>query len=225
MTKILSALPLRFAVIEVVDVTVSDDPRAFAALSHRAEEYYQQYAQQGQDSPGDVPGVATARKMFRALGVDPTKTRPSSEALLRRALKGKPLYKINSLVDVGNWCSLDYLLPLGLYNRDKLDGSVVIRQGYEAEEYEGIGNRTIHVHHRYVLADDAGPFGSPVADSLRTAITEATCNAIMIIMAPWEYDQDRLHTHAQTSAERILSICGGRATRVELLEADAGAEK
>ncbi len=35
-------------------------------------------------SAADLPGVAETRGMFHRLGVDPTKTRPSSEALLRR---------------------------------------------------------------------------------------------------------------------------------------------
>ena len=63
-----------------------------------------------------VPGVEHSRKLFHAIGQDPTKRRPSSEALLHRALKGKTLNPINTLVDVGNWCSLDVQLPYGLYD-------------------------------------------------------------------------------------------------------------
>src|SRR5207247_2419780 len=43
-----------------------------------------------------------ARKLYRKFGTDPTRTRPSSEALLRRVKKGEPLPRINSLVDVAN---------------------------------------------------------------------------------------------------------------------------
>jgi DNA/RNA-binding domain of Phe-tRNA-synthetase-like protein len=35
-----------------------------------------------------VPGVQAVRATYRAIGVDPTKYRPSSEALLHRVLKG-----------------------------------------------------------------------------------------------------------------------------------------
>ncbi len=55
------------------------------------------------------------RAMYRRVGLDPTKRRPSSEALLRRVRKGEPLPRINSLVDVCNWCSLEFQLPYGLY--------------------------------------------------------------------------------------------------------------
>ena len=50
----------------------------------------------------EVPGAADARTLYKALGLDPTKTRPSNEALLRRALKGESLYRINTLVDALN---------------------------------------------------------------------------------------------------------------------------
>lgn len=55
------------------------------------------------------------RAMYRHVGLDPTKRRPSSEALLRRIAKGEPLPRINSLVDICNWCSLEFQLPYGLY--------------------------------------------------------------------------------------------------------------
>ena len=55
----------------------------------------------------EVPGPRT-RGLYKALGIDPTKTRPSNEALLRRALKGESLYRINTLVDALNLSSLRY---------------------------------------------------------------------------------------------------------------------
>src|SRR5262249_9466241 len=43
----------------------------------------------GGKQPADIPGVAETRALFHRLDIDPTKTRPSSEALLRRVLQGK----------------------------------------------------------------------------------------------------------------------------------------
>ena len=81
----------------------------------------------------------------------------------------------------------------------------------------GIANKTVNVAARYVLVDEDGPFGSPVTDSLRTSITDATTRAVMSIFAPPDYDPDQLATHADTAATRIREICGGQTTRVELL--------
>src|SRR5215467_14584870 len=49
-------------------------------------------ARYGDGKSAEVPGAADARTLYKALGLDPTKIRPSNEALLRRALKGEALY-------------------------------------------------------------------------------------------------------------------------------------
>ena len=72
---------------------------------------------------------AAVRAMYRRTGLDPTKRRPSSEALLRRVRKGEGLPRINTLVDVCNWCSLEFQLPYGLYDLDRVDGEVTLRLG------------------------------------------------------------------------------------------------
>ena len=68
----------------------------------------------------EIPVVKAVRTIFHKTGVDPTRYRPSSEALLRRVLKGKGLYFINSVVDVVNYFSLKTLLPMGVFDADCL---------------------------------------------------------------------------------------------------------
>jgi DNA/RNA-binding domain of Phe-tRNA-synthetase-like protein len=198
---------------------VTGEGAAFRNLEDCAEDYRARYLADGDDSPSSVDGIQAARSLYWALGIDPTKTRPSSEALLRRALKSKPLYSVNTLVDVCNWCSLDFLLPIGLYDRAKIQGSVTLRQGQEGESYEGIGKPPVSVEGRYVLADDAGPFGSPTSDSLRTSVTEGTTETLMTIFAPADYPLDRLNSHGEAAAARIREFCGGYTTRIEVIEA------
>src|SRR5690606_9817125 len=70
--------------------------------------------------------TAAVRAMYRRFGVDPTRTRPSSEALLRRVRKGESLPRINTIVDICNWCSLEFQVPYGLYDLSKVDGAIVL---------------------------------------------------------------------------------------------------
>src|SRR5437588_1841090 len=89
---------------------------------------------------GEVGDVGRARALYRRFGLDPTRVRPSSEALLRRVRKGDPLPRINSLVDVANVMSLRLQVPVGLYDLDRVVGEeLVIRLGAEGEGYGGIG--------------------------------------------------------------------------------------
>src|SRR5215510_2474094 len=92
------------------------------------------------------PEIAAVRSMYKRVGLDPTKTRPSSEALLRRVRKGDPLPRINSLVDVCNWCSLEFQLPYGLYDLGHVEGQAVqMRLGRDGESYPGIRKDDVHV--------------------------------------------------------------------------------
>ena len=134
---------------------------------------------------GDVPSLDRARELYRRFGTDPTRMRPSSEALLRRMKKGDPLPRINSLVDVANAMSVQLQVPVGLYDLGKVKGEeLVIRLGREGESYEGIGKEKVNVEQRICVADAEGPCGNPSADSARTMITTDTEQAAWIYFLP-----------------------------------------
>jgi DNA/RNA-binding domain of Phe-tRNA-synthetase-like protein len=147
--------------------------------------------------------IAAVRTMYKRVGLDPTKTRPSSEALLRRVRKGDSLPRINSMVDVCNWCSFEFQLPYGLYDADRIEGDrVELRLGREGESYPGIRKDDVHVGGRITLADAGGPFGNPTSDSARTMVTTATHRALLDVFAPLDVDPVRL--------DRIVSITATR---------------
>ena len=151
--------------------------------------------------------TAAVRTMYKRVGIDPTKTRPSSEALLRRVRRGDELPRVNSLVDVVNWCSLESRLPFGLYDADRIHGSVELRLGRPGEEYAGIRKDTVHVAGRLTLVDDRGPFGNPTSDSARTMVTEATTRVLVVIFAPVSIPPAVVDRVAATTAERIAEYC------------------
>ncbi|MBK5298384.1 MAG: hypothetical protein JJE40_14620 [Vicinamibacteria bacterium] len=152
------------------------------------------------------------RAMYRRIGLDPTKTRPSSEALLRRVRKGDRLPRINTLVDICNWCSLEFQLPYGLYDVSALQPPVVLRIGHEGESYPGIRKDVVNVADRLTLADQAGPFGNPTSDSARTMVTEATAAVLAVVFAPAQTTQGRLAWVLDVTAQRLIQFAGGRQT-------------
>ena len=133
---------------------------------------------------GDVPGVEEARALYKAVGLDPTKTRPSNEALLRRVLKGEALYTVNTLVDALNLSSVREQMPFGLYDLDRVEPPVELRRGRPGESYEGIRKAAVNVDGRPVLSDARGAFGNPTSDSARTMITLDTRRTLVIAYAP-----------------------------------------
>lgn len=134
---------------------------------------------------GGAGDVGRARALYRRFGVDPTRVRPSSEALLRRMKKGEPLPRVNSLVDVANSLSVQLQVPVGLYDLEKIRGDeLVVRLGKEGEGYTGIGKEKVNVAGRICIADAEGPCGNPSADSARTMITTDTERAAWIYFLP-----------------------------------------
>jgi DNA/RNA-binding domain of Phe-tRNA-synthetase-like protein len=155
--------------------------------------------------------VASVRTMYKRVGLDPTRTRPSSEALLRRVRKGDSLPRINSMVDVCNWCSLEFQLPYGLYDADRIVGEqVMLRLGTVGESYPGIRKDDVHVAGRIVLADASGPFGNPTSDSARTMVTVATTRALLVVFAPPDVGPVRLTQVLDATSARMRQFTAAR---------------
>lgn len=153
--------------------------------------------------------VAAVRTMYRKVGLDPTKRRPSSEALLRRVLRGEPIPRVNTLVDVCNWCSLELQLPYGLYDLAQVEPPIVLRLGTPGEHYAGIGKDVVNVADRLTLADARGAFGNPSSDSSRTMVTTRTTRVLAVIFAPAGLEPSRLDRALELTSARMRSAAGG----------------
>jgi DNA/RNA-binding domain of Phe-tRNA-synthetase-like protein len=157
--------------------------------------------------PSDTQAV---REMYRRVGLDPTKNRPSNEALLRRVRRGDPFPRVNPLVDAVNLCSLEWQLPYGVYDRAALSGPITIRLGADGEAYDGIRKDTVHVAGRLTAADAGGPFGNPTSDSARAMVTAATVEALIVVYAPARNSGRDVHQVLDRTAARVEAVVGGR---------------
>jgi len=154
-------------------------------------------------TPAEIARLQEARDLYKAFGIDPTRTRPSSEALLRRALKGKSMPRVFNAVDVANLCSLEFLLPLGLYDTAKVRSPIVLRRGRPGESYPGIRKDEVHLEGRPVLADPDGAFGNPTSDSLRGSVGPETRGLYMVIFAPAGYAAEMMAEHVSWARESM----------------------
>ena len=174
--KVTSDLDIEFVAFELYELEVTEPREDFELEVARATQAARS---------GAVGDPARARALYRRFGTDPTRVRPSSEALLRRLKKGEPLPRVNSLVDVANALSVQLQVPVGLYDMDKAGGDdLTIRLGVEGEGYTGIRKERVNVGGRLCVADADGPLGNPSADSARTMITTDTERAAWIYFLP-----------------------------------------
>ena len=158
--------------------------------------------------------IRAVRAMFRAWDIDPSKYRPSSEALLRRVVQGKGLYRVSNVVDIGNVGSIETGWPFGCYDRARIHPPIALRQGAPGEHYEGIGKRTWHLEGRPVLADRDGPFGSPISDSTRSMIRETAREVLVVIYVPAGAPPASIEMSITRLGERLQQFAGASAVRV-----------
>lgn len=127
------------------------------------------------------PGFACSRQLYNSLRIDPTKHRPSSEALWRRLRDKNDFPAVNPPVDLTNLLSLKFQICYGLYDLEHVHGPVAITLGNENDQYQGIRKETLNLNGKIVLRDTQGAFGNPSADSLRASVNESSLNIIQVL--------------------------------------------
>jgi DNA/RNA-binding domain of Phe-tRNA-synthetase-like protein len=153
--------------------------------------------------------MAATRVMYKRCGIDTTKTRPSSEALLRRVRKGDPLPRVNGLVDIINWCSAESQISFGLYDLGRIEPPVALRRGAAGEGYDGIRKDRVNVEGRLTLADTIGPFGNPTSDSARTMTTPDTRDVLVVLYVPAGMSRIHADRALQITRDRLAEFAGG----------------
>ncbi len=154
----------------------------------------------------DFQGIAEWREIFKQVGTDPNRYRPSVEAIYRRIQKQNYLNTIHSAADLNNFFSMQYEIPIGIYDTNKINGDIEIRVGQLGDEYLGINGRTISMKDKILSSDETGAFGSPYVDSERTAVTIETKHAIQIVYLKPSLKND--------SCEKLLTSLGVMFTQV-----------
>ncbi|MGQ9514834.1 MAG: B3/B4 domain-containing protein [Thermoproteota archaeon] len=152
------------------------------------------------------------RDFFWRIGVDPTKTRPAAEALIRRVLANKPLPTINSLVDAYNLASIETEIALAAFDANKVRGTIAMRSARPGEEFLGIGmtKPTVLEGGEIVLFDDEHIVALyPHRDSQHSRITCDTKDAILLACGVPGIDEEKLHHALDVAVSYVLKFCGG----------------
>ena len=141
------------------------------------------------ESLKDLPSIAATRRVYKACGKDPSRYRPSSEALIRRVVQGKDLYQIDTLVDLINLASMKFGYSIGGFDADKFEGdTLTLGVGKKDEPYEGIGRGILNIEGMPVYRDSRGGVGTPTSDNERTKIELSTTHLFVIVNG---YDGNR----------------------------------
>ncbi len=197
----------KIGVINYHNIQVGDSPQMLKGRFQLFQESI--YFDLVDNSVTELAGISEWRKTFKILGKDPNRYRHSAEALYRRIQKQNYLSSVQSAMDVNNFFSLRYQVPIGIYDTNKISGDVVMRLGNESEEYEGLNGRMNSLNRLLVTSDNIGPFGSPFVDSARTATGPKTTNAIQIIYLKPSTQLEEAEKLTESLMNMFLQIHGG----------------
>ena len=165
------------------------------------------------DTVKDISAIAATRRVYKACGKDPSRYRPSSEALIRRVLQGKQLYQIDTLVDLINLASITYGYSIGGFDAGKFSGDTLsLGVGREGEPYEGIGRGMLNISGLPVYRDAIGGVGTPTSDNERTKMGLATRRLVALVNG-YDGNEETVRATAQLIIRLVERFCNGRNAR------------
>jgi DNA/RNA-binding domain of Phe-tRNA-synthetase-like protein len=156
----------------------------------------------------DHPTVRALRDFYWKMGIDPTKVRPSSEALARRFLTNNNIPKINNVVDAGNIASIETLVPIGIYDAGKIVGNVTLRLAKGSEEFIDISNTKHTLQGREIVLSDSNDVMHvfPYRDSFRTRVTEQTKRVLIVGCGVPKIEQELTKLAVDRTVELIKTL-------------------
>ncbi|RHW31177.1 hypothetical protein D1B31_22590 [Neobacillus notoginsengisoli] len=197
----------KLGIIHYNNIVVSDSPQM---LKGRLQLFQESLFFDLEDkNVTEFEGISEWRSVFKTTGKDPNRYRHSAEALYRRVRKQNYLPSIQSAIDLNNFFSLQYQVPIGVYDTDKLEGDITVRIGTGEEEYRGLNGRMNSLQNLIVSADGSGPFGSPFVDSDRAPVTLETRNALQIIYHRPSLSCEEAEKMTKSLRDMFIQVHGG----------------
>lgn len=163
----------------------------------------------------DIVQIKSSREAYKALGKEPARYRLSAEALHRRIIKGKSLYKISNIVDVINLASIKTGYSIGGYDMSNIQGDIEFGIGTKDEDYEAIGRGKMNIESLPVFRDSIGAFGSPTSDSTRTMITESTSQILLVVINFGGHEN--FENDLQVICDLVEKYCSGKNIKYEIV--------
>jgi DNA/RNA-binding domain of Phe-tRNA-synthetase-like protein len=211
---------LSLGIAEFSQVKVVSD---LSSLKNIEKEIFQEiHSKYTIDNLKNDPKIRAYRDFFWKWKIaDPTKVRPASEALIRRILLNKKLWKINTFVNAYNLASAITGISLGAYDKFKIKLPIQVRFAKEKEEFIGIGMSEAKVlnKNKLILADQKGIISIyPHRDADRTKITEKSKNIFLLAFGVPGITKDDLKISIEKTAEILERIDSGSVIHIHIYD-------
>lgn len=162
------------------------------------------------------PAFRAYRDFFWQMDIDPTKVRPAAEALIRRALRGNPIPKINTWVDAYNLVSMESAIPVASFDAELLEGPLLMRGAVDGEEFLGIGmKKPVVLGGGEAVIEDGKRLVAiyPYRDADYSKVTMKTRNVLMLMCGAPGITLEELEESSALASRVLPWFCGGTASK------------
>ncbi|MBU1151770.1 arginine--tRNA ligase [Patescibacteria group bacterium] len=162
----------------------------------------------------DESRIKVWNQAYGKFGINPKKKAPSVKALLQRLVAGGDISHINPLVDLYNYFSLKYLLPIGGEDLDWLCGDLELKYTKGGEAFRPMGSIDVkEAKEGEVAYMDSGGITCRYwnhRECERTKFTEKTVNALILVEDMGEMHMDEFGSVVNEVANAMMKYIGGR---------------
>ncbi|WP_019413209.1 B3/4 domain-containing protein [Paenisporosarcina sp. TG20] len=198
---------IKIGIIHYTKFTVSESPQM---LKGRIRLYQEHLFIDLQDKElTEYQGIKEWRGLWKKFGSNPGRYCPSMEALMRRIRNQNYLQPFNSGVDLNNFFSLQFEIPIGLYDVSHIKGDINIFIGNSKTSLTGINGRDNNLNGTLTIQDELGPFGSPFIDSIRTTVNEDTVQALQIFFLKPSMSKEEAEKLLTSAGKMFVQVNGG----------------
>jgi DNA/RNA-binding domain of Phe-tRNA-synthetase-like protein len=165
------------------------------------------------DAVKDLPIIRAYRDFYWKVGIDPTKTRPAGEALLRKILGGRDLPNINTVVDSYNIASAETTVSIAAFDSGKISGdNLFMRTANTGEPFKGIGMQSeIALSGVEVVIEDSASRDLiavyPYRDADKSKVTEETSEVLFMMCGVPGIQREALVAAGKLTSEYVTKFC------------------
>jgi DNA/RNA-binding domain of Phe-tRNA-synthetase-like protein len=166
----------------------------------------------------DLRIVRMQRDFFWHMGVDPTKVRPASEALLRRILLNKGLPRVSPIVDAYNLASVKTLLTFSAFDLEQIDPPLLVRFSKEGEVVTLIGSRMKELTGRELVLTDSSKILCVYVhgDVDETKVTDSMEDLLLVAYGIPGLSKEEIRDGMKVASQYIMQFSGGKVVKADV---------
>jgi DNA/RNA-binding domain of Phe-tRNA-synthetase-like protein len=171
---------IKFGYIITNNIVVQEENDKLEKIKRNIEKEIREKELEYYKNDGNIKGWLD---LFREMELNPNKTPPAQYALIKRIIKGNPIPKINTIVDIANVMAAKSRLPVGAFDIEHIKDKIELRLSMSGEKFHPLFSDEFEEvpPNEVVYSDSEKIFSRYSKDCDETKITDKTKSVFFVI--------------------------------------------